>query len=204
VLGQPTGSTDFRGYASSGSGLYAARAAADRETRREPNLHDPWYGIGPWAAFKRAFAKYGVFSGRASRSEFWWFYLASGLISSVLTGLSIALGDAPERIAALVEAYPSGDVPASAWVSAMTGSGPGLACLVAQAAWSLAAFIPSFALTFRRLHDTGHSGSWLLFAIVSPIGAFYHPLFGILPLLLGLTLLIFLLLPPARKTPRYP
>jgi hypothetical protein len=33
----------------------------------EPPTNQPWYGIGFWAAFKRALAKGATFSGRASR-----------------------------------------------------------------------------------------------------------------------------------------
>lgn len=37
--------------------------------------------------------KYATFSGRASRSEFWWFYLALALWYGVLLALVYALGD---------------------------------------------------------------------------------------------------------------
>ena len=43
------------------------------------------------AAIKVCFAKYAVFKGRASRSEFWWFHLAQTLFASVL---SIGTGEA--------------------------------------------------------------------------------------------------------------
>ena len=42
-------------------------------------------GIGFVDAVKRAFAKYATFSGRASRSEYWWFFLFNMIVSLVLT-----------------------------------------------------------------------------------------------------------------------
>lgn len=47
----------------------------------EPPLDQPWYGIGFGQAFVRFWKKYATFSGRASRSEYWWSYLAITLLS---------------------------------------------------------------------------------------------------------------------------
>lgn len=41
-------------------------------------------------AVQRFFQKYAQFRGRASRSEFWWWYLASVIIEVVLRGLASA------------------------------------------------------------------------------------------------------------------
>ena len=65
----------------------------------EPPIDQPWYGIGFGAAIKRLFNKAFVWTGRASRGEFWWAYLfiilvnaGVGLVGSMLGGLGIALG----------------------------------------------------------------------------------------------------------------
>ena len=53
-----------------------------------PPLNRPYVGIGLGGAIGRYFAKYFTFSGRASRSEFWWAYLfvaVVGLVLSLLT-----------------------------------------------------------------------------------------------------------------------
>lgn len=42
-------------------------------------------GIAFVDAVKRAFAKYATFTGRASRSEYWWFFLFNVIVSVVLT-----------------------------------------------------------------------------------------------------------------------
>lgn len=53
-----------------------------------PTLSQPHYGIGPIGAAGRYFAKYFVFSGRASRAEYWWAWLFVGIVTAVLSGLS--------------------------------------------------------------------------------------------------------------------
>lgn len=77
-------------------------------------------------------AKYAVFSGRASRSEYWWFYLFTLLMS---WGASI--------------------------VGAVTFPDPVLA-EISSIIVLLVFLLPSLAAATRRLHDTGRSGWWQL------------------------------------------
>jgi len=44
-----------------------------------------------WAALP--FKKYATFSGRAPRAEYWWFYLATSIISALLSGVDKVAGD---------------------------------------------------------------------------------------------------------------
>jgi len=88
--------------------------------------------------------KYATFSGRASRSEYWWGYLGYAVTSTVL------------QIFALVGAIALIDF---GQIAAL----PGLIALVII----LGMFIPSIAVAVRRLHDTGKSG-WLLLIILIP------------------------------------
>ncbi|PJM79056.1 DUF805 domain-containing protein [Bifidobacterium scaligerum] len=53
-------------------------------------LDQPYYDCPFPEAFLRFWKKFVVFSGRASRSEFWWWTLANAGISLVLSGLSSA------------------------------------------------------------------------------------------------------------------
>ncbi|HEX6741470.1 MAG TPA: DUF805 domain-containing protein [Sphingomicrobium sp.] len=76
--------------------------------------------------------KYAVFSGRAPRAEYWWFYLATFVIN-------IPLSIADEAIAS--------------WSPL-------------SSLFSLAIFVPSLAVTTRRLHDTNRSGWWQLIFLV--------------------------------------
>ena len=89
--------------------------------------------------------KYATFSGRASRSEYWWSYLGIAVISMTLQIIGIvgglALGSANEALGALF----------------------GLAAL----AGILALLIPTLSVNVRRLHDTGKSG-WMLIIVLIP------------------------------------
>ena len=87
--------------------------------------------------------KYAVFSGRARRKEFWFFYLTSLIVALVLTVLDIALGTMH-------------------WE---TGHG------LFVSLHSLAIFLPNLAVTIRRLHDTDRSGWWIL--LILPIVVAY-------------------------------
>ena len=77
-------------------------------------------------AIKIAFSKYADFSGRARRSEYWWFFLFVQLVTQL-----------PSLII------------------------PPLGSIVSLGAF-LVTFIPSLAVTARRLHDIGRTGWWQL------------------------------------------
>jgi uncharacterized membrane protein YhaH (DUF805 family) len=85
--------------------------------------------------------KYADFNGRASRSEYWWFYLAMFLYGLVVGVVAAMLGIGGE-------------------------DGPDVAILVAL----LPFLIPIYAAGARRLHDTGLSGWWQLVGFVPVVG----------------------------------
>lgn len=58
----------------------------------EPRIDQPWYGIPFAIATRRFFKKYAVFSGRASKSEFWWSYLFIFLISFLTNFIDSSMG----------------------------------------------------------------------------------------------------------------
>lgn len=68
-------------------------------------------------SIQTCFNKYATFTGRASRSEYWWFMLCI-LVLSFVPGLDVIVG--------------------------------------------IVTLIPSISVGVRRLHDTNHSGWWLL------------------------------------------
>ena len=86
---------------------------------------------------------YADFNGRARRSEYWYFVLFNFIVS-ILIGLSLGV------IAGLL------NVPALVYLAYL---------------WSLAVFIPSLAVSVRRLHDIGRSGWWLLLSLIPLVGA---------------------------------
>ena len=88
-------------------------------------------------AVSDAFSKYVTFSGRSSRSAYWWFYLFNILALIAALAIDYALG---------------------------TGG-------IIYAIAAIVLLLPNLAVAVRRLHDSGHSGWWLLIGILPLIGA---------------------------------
>ena len=93
-------------------------------------------------AVSTCFSKYATFSGRASRSEYWWFYLFSIL---VLIVSYIALFFILKSLS--------------------FGSDTVIFVSVLPLIVSLVLFFPSIAVACRRLHDIGRSGWWQLISL---------------------------------------
>ncbi|MFM6974793.1 MAG: DUF805 domain-containing protein [Agromyces sp.] len=112
-------------------------------------------GLSFGQAVRSAFANYANFTGRATRSEFWYFFLFTTLIGFVLTVASaVSFGFAIGPTLADSTRYVEPDMVGMVflWVS-----------LALTFAFALALIIPSFSVTIRRLHDAGYSGwLWLL------------------------------------------
>lgn len=83
-------------------------------------------------AVRSVFSKYATFSGRASRSEYWWWTLFYWI------GLFIIL--------AFTKLYPI---------------------------WEIGLFIPNLAVGVRRMHDSNHSGWWIICPIVNVVLLFF-------------------------------
>lgn len=82
------------------------------------------------AAVEICFRKYFNFNGCASRSEFWWWFVFTLIVTATLRALSYNLA----------------------------------------AVFSFATFLPSIAVTARRLHDIDRSGWWQLLYFFPVIG----------------------------------
>ena len=124
----------------------------------EPPLWAPYYGAPFPAAVKRFFKKYATFSGRASRSEFWWWALVSFAVSVVLNIITTA------TTTSTLDSTPT------LGIGAILG-----------AIWGLATLVPSLALVVRRLHDGGFSGLLALLLLVPVAGAVAVLVLTILP-----------------------
>lgn len=96
-------------------------------------------------SFKQAvssvFHNYANFSGRARRSEYWYFVLFNLIVGVVLGIIDAILGEN------------------SLLATAISGL------------YSLAVLVPSLAVCWRRLHDIGKSGAWWLLVFVPLVGA---------------------------------
>ena len=84
---------------------------------------------------------YANFSGRASRSEFWWWTLFYFLVSIPVSFIDLIIGIEP-----------------------IPGYGPFGIILI------IGLFLPNFGIIFRRLHDTGRSGWWYWILLVPCVG----------------------------------
>jgi len=104
-----------------------------------------------------------VFSGRASRSEYWWWALIAFGISSLL-----------QLVGSLVFGGGFFLDPTDTSLDIRTVLLPVVPSLV----WSLATLVPSIAVTVRRLHDTNRSGWWYLLVLPAVV--------ALVPLLWGL------------------
>lgn len=93
--------------------------------------------------------KYATFSGRAGRSEYWWFALAMLLYALTLIALFFAA---------------NGVTGGFAKESGLSNSG--LLVLILGGIGALALTIPGIAVTVRRFHDVNLSGWWVLAGLV--------------------------------------
>jgi uncharacterized membrane protein YhaH (DUF805 family) len=57
--------------------------------------------MGFFDAISSVFSKYVTFSGRAPRSEFWWFWLFSAIVSTAIDGGTMARTREPSVLAAI-------------------------------------------------------------------------------------------------------
>ena len=138
----------------------------------EPPLWAPRYGASFGQAVGRFFRKYATFSGRASRSEFWWAYLVVAGVSFILVAVAIAY-----RVATVE--YRTYDLGGGQVYQATTPPGPVFWLLLAlPALWWLATIVPTLALGWRRLHDANLPGALYLIAVFVGIAGI---VFGLLP-----------------------
>lgn len=102
--------------------------------------------------YLKVLKNYAVFSGRAQRAEYWFFFLFSMIASILLLAADGMIGTMDMEL--------------------------GLGLL--YVAYSLAVLIPSLAVSVRRLHDIGKSGWWLLIGFIPFIGPIVLLVFFIL------------------------
>lgn len=93
--------------------------------------------------YLKAIHNYANFSGRASRSDYWYFILFNAIFAIIASFLDKILGFS------LVS--PKLDP---------SGMQPALSYGYIYVIYALAVFIPGLSVTVRRLHDVGKSGWW--------------------------------------------
>lgn len=105
--------------------------------RSEGNRNMAW-------AIKSCFKRYATFSGRASRSEYWYFALFNNMLIWIPIILAFVIDH--DIISPIL--------------------------CVAALLYILAIIIPGLAVAVRRLHDIGKSGSYCFVSFIPYIGAF--------------------------------
>jgi len=91
-------------------------------------------------SIQTVYSKYVTFSGRASRSEYWWFQLFYFLVVIGILFVSYSITDAD--------------------------GGGGFVLPI----WQLGNLLPLIAVHVRRLHDIERSGWWLFIALIPLVG----------------------------------
>uniref|UniRef100_A0A942Y7N8 DUF805 domain-containing protein n=1 Tax=Neobacillus citreus TaxID=2833578 RepID=A0A942Y7N8_9BACI len=119
-------------------------------------LREPFYGAPFAEAVRRFWRKYTVFTGRASRAEYWWWWITSFAIGLVLQLVPQVF--APDT--------PVLENPVGSYLFVL---------------WGLATLIGSLALGARRLHDANLSGFWQFLHIVPGIGSIIVYVLALLP-----------------------
>ena len=99
--------------------------------------------------FKKAFD----FSSRATRAEYWWWYLCNLLVTILCTLIGLLFGN--------INGIPATVIPCGIW--------------------GLIIFIPSLSLLIRRLHDSSKSAWHLLWVLLPYVGAIVLFVMTLLP-----------------------
>ena len=86
--------------------------------------------------------KYCTFSGRATRSEFWWFQLFTFLAEFISVGICALIAESLDSEGIII-------IPILIYVFLL---------------------IPNFSVIVRRLHDVGKSGVWCLMGFIPTVG----------------------------------
>ena len=118
---------------------------------------ETYSGLPMGEAIKSVFSKYARFAGRATRSEYWYFSLFNLLITAGLLLLGSLIANSGGTLAdtSIVAAF----------------------LLII---WWAAIFIPTLAVSIRRLHDAGYSGWLYLLVLVPYVGGIVLFVFALL------------------------
>tara|TARA_B100000941_G_scaffold233455_1_gene175992 strand:- start:384 stop:893 length:510 start_codon:yes stop_codon:yes gene_type:complete len=150
-------------------------------------------------AVRLFFVNYFDFSGRASRGEFWWAYLAFFIVSIILAIVDVVIGS-------VVYGFTESEFLLN------NGIFTNILSLVTLIGW--------ISLTSRRLQDNGHTGWWQLayFSIIptiilwmffiltadgNPVLLSFSIIFTIITLALYILILVWLILPPTEDENRW-
>ena len=152
-------------------------------------------------AAKLFFVNYFDFSGRASRGEFWWAYLAFFIVSTILFVVDGV-------IVGMIFGFTDNELLSITENEFLSNNG------FFSNIFSLVTFIGWISITSRRLQDNGHSGWWQLayLSVIptiflwvffisddgNPVLLSFSIIFTIITLALYILILVWLILPPTE------
>jgi uncharacterized membrane protein YhaH (DUF805 family) len=113
-------------------------------------------------SIRHGFQNYANWKGRATRSEYWWWFLFTSVITLPL-------------IVAFQAGYQQAVLTTNDWADVF---GPAFWVYLLV---SLAVFLPNLAILVRRLHDTDRSGGWYWIGLVPFAGSIILFVFTLLP-----------------------
>ena len=135
-----------------------------------------------FSAYKKFWTRYADFSGRSSRSDFWWVVLCNFLISLPFSLIAFF----GFLIPLFSEIYYAGLYDYEPDLSgAMAGAGLAVFIMFLLTIYWLATIVPYLAITVRRLRDAGFHWSFI-FLGVGPTIASFIPVLNILAALVSL------------------
>ena len=135
-----------------------------------------------FSAYKKFWTRYADFSGRSSRSDFWWVVLCNFLISlpfSLIAFFGFLIPLFSEVYYAGLYGYEPD------FSGAMAGAGFAAFIMFLLAIYGLATIVPHLAITVRRLRDAGFHWAFI-FLGVGPSIASFIPVLNILAALVSL------------------
>jgi uncharacterized membrane protein YhaH (DUF805 family) len=127
-------------------------------------LWAPYYGATLPIAFKRFWQKYATFSGRASRSEYWWWVLIEVIVWAILQIL-----------------FATSVVPTFTASGHVTFSAGYFIYVILATVWGLGTLIPNIAIVWRRLHDANFAGPFWFLGLIPFVGWIIVLIFTVLP-----------------------
>ncbi|MEZ5114991.1 MAG: DUF805 domain-containing protein [Candidatus Nanopelagicales bacterium] len=111
--------------------------------------------MGFGQAVSTCFRKYATFSGRAPRSEFWWFIVFYWILVVVTSIIDRLLGFKVYTGTLTINGVDYSTYTQTGWVTSIA---------------VLLMILPILAVSVRRLHDTDRTGWWWWIGIVCCIG----------------------------------
>ena len=135
-----------------------------------------------FSAYKKFWTRYADFSGRSSRSDFWWVFLCHFLLTLPFSLIAFF----GFLIPLFSEIYYAGLYDYEPDLSgAMAGAGLAAFIMFLLAIYGLATIVPHLAITVRRLRDAGFHWAFI-FLGVGPTIASFIPVLNILAALVSL------------------